>query len=854
MARYPNILCRVNAIKPEFVVRYVENFPKKPLPANEFYECVEKKMEGFYSRNYKQAPLQWGLYYEDGGFCYPRFDRNISIDEAKQYIDVWLHNLVIPNPYCNLSQIKEPINLIVLLCEYMISNPSVRYLHDIAYGACKERVKAIDILKNTINQTNLFKIKRGKFRYYKVTVKKNYIENISDCDNQESLLKLAKFFKEVYDSEDELTSIPDDVLGKSLTFDEIKNLPNVDKVLNFKPEYNQIVNFVDDFNIKYKSYKNMDSKEYFHLFDSVKTSFNQDAPLQQVFYGAPGTGKSFAVNEVTKQYPDTIRTTFHPDSDYSTFVGAYKPSTTTVDRYGLNGIDTVALKYPDGDHAGDPIPESKIEYKFVKQAFLKAYIKAWKNYVKAWKNFITSSGLMVHSLINGPKESWLLTSLEGDEIKYTKTEIFSIEEYRDLVQKYWAKEMHKAKPEIGTHDHYGATACFWYKGQTPTTLTAEACWEAVFTELKNNSVIIGTPSTQTYRVSLEDGNIVVRSEYTTKKDKIENTDKETGSVRSAISKIINEYNLKTFDEGWLRLKNEIEKAKSPKSDPQYLVIEEINRGNCAQIFGDLFQLLDRKNGFSSYPIEADEDIRKALLEENPEDGLSFGKDGLSLSQEQRDYINQHYYQGDDVATKIQKGQVLVLPPNLYIWATMNTSDQSLFPIDSAFKRRWDWMYVPIQYEKMFKIGNEEKQNRSYSFVIKIGGNEYSWIKFLKQVNKKIYDLTDSEDKQMGNYFVDLPNGLTTIDENTFKNKVMFYLWNDICKDERENNENFYKTKDGGFSFNQLFESKGQELLIGFLDTFEDILIDKETSDGTSGNLDAGAPSQTPQESANHDNP
>ena len=153
-----------------------------------------------------------------------------------------------------------------------------------------------------------------------------------------------------------------------------------------------------------------------------------------------------------------------------------------------------------------------------------------------------------------------------------------------------------------------------------------------------------------------------------------------------------------------------------------------------------------------------------------------------------------------------------------------------------------------------KSGNEEKQNRSYSFVIKIGGNEYSWIKFLKQVNKKIYDLTDSEDKQMGNYFVDLPNGLTTIDENTFKNKVMFYLWNDICKDERENNENFYKTKDGEFSFNQLFESKGQELLIGFLDTFEDILIDKETSDGTSGNLDAGAPSQTPQESANHDNP
>ena len=571
---------------------------------------------------------------------------------------------------------------------------------------------------------------------------------------------------------------------------------------------------------------------------------DNDKAIQVIYYGAPGTGKSYAVNEVTKQYPETIRTTFHPDSDYSTFVGAYKPSTTTVARYGLNGKDTVALRYPDGDFKDDPITESKIEYKFVKQAFLKAYIKAWKNYIKAWKNFKNSSGLMVHSLTNGPKESWLLTSLEGDEIKYTKTEIISIEEYMKLVKGYWDKEMNKAKPEIGTHNHYGATACFWYKKQNPSTLTAEACWEAVLTELKNNSVIIGTPSSQTYRVSLEKGDIVVRSESTAKKETINNKDKETGSVQSAISKIINDYQLQNFDEGWRRLKNEIEKAKSPKSVPQYLVIEEINRGNCAQVFGDLFQLLDRKNGFSSYPIEADEDIRKALLEENPEDGLSFGKDGLSLSQEQRDYINQHYYQGDDVATKIQKGQVLVLPPNLYIWATMNTSDQSLFPIDSAFKRRWDWVYVPIQYEEEFMLDGKNKINRSYHFVIKIDeNNQYRWIEFIKEVNKKICDLTGSEDKQIGNYFVDLPNGETEIDEKTFKNKVMFYLWNDICKDEFGigNQKNFYRTKDEEFSFNRLFEANGQQQLIKFLDNIEGIKI---TTSTTAGNT---PPTSTPSD-------
>ena len=91
MARYPNILCRVNAIKPEFIVRYVENFPKEPLPSAQFYEYVERRMPGFHSRNYKQAPLQWGLYYEENNYCYPRFNQNISLNEARQYIDVWLH-------------------------------------------------------------------------------------------------------------------------------------------------------------------------------------------------------------------------------------------------------------------------------------------------------------------------------------------------------------------------------------------------------------------------------------------------------------------------------------------------------------------------------------------------------------------------------------------------------------------------------------------------------------------------------------------------------------------------------------------------------------------------------------------
>lgn len=151
----------------------------------------------------------------------------------------------------------------------------------------------------------------------------------------------------------------------------------------------------------------------------------------------------------------------------------------------------------------------------------------------------------------------------------------------------------------------------------------------------------------------------------------------------------------------------------------YLIIEEINRGNCAQIFGDLFQLLDRdENGASEYTIKADTDL-KVFLEEK------LGKDKPG----------------------IEDGE-LCLPSNLYIYATMNTSDQSLFPIDSAFKRRWDWEYEPIKYK------NED-------WVIEVQEDTYSWVSFQKEINKRIFDATSSEDKMLGDYFVNPSDGVIT---------------------------------------------------------------------------------------------
>ena len=314
--------------------------------------------------------------------------------------------------------------------------------------------------------------------------------------------------------------------------------------------------------------------------------------LQQIFYGAPGTGKSHTIKEETKE-SDVIRTTFHPDTDYSTFVGAYKPTTALL---------------PICDELGQPMKigattlhKEQIVYEFVAQSFLQAYVNAWKK----------------------------------------------------------------------------------------------------------------------------------------------------------------------FD----------------KDDKQYLVIEEINRGNCAQIFGDLFQLLDRNDyGFSDYPIKADADMKRQLQK-------AFA--GLVIAQ--KDKINA-MYEGKDIVSQVLDGDILILPNNLYIWATMNTSDQSLFPIDSAFKRRWDWTYMPIS--------NAEKD-----WIIEVDGSKYDWWQFLEKINEKIGSTTNFEDKKLGYFFCKAQDGV--ISAKTFVGKVIFYLWNDVFKDY-EFGDAIFNDEDGSkLSFDKFYTSEGK---------------------------------------------
>lgn len=245
------------------------------------------------------------------------------------------------------------------------------------------------------------------------------------------------------------------------------------------------------------------------------------------------------------------------------------------------------------------------------------------------------------------------------------------------------------------------------------------------------------------------------------------------------------------------------------AEPVYLIIEEINRGNCAQVFGDIFQLLDREGGFSKYPICADDDLHRHL--ESVFKGLDFGSQ----------------------YAKVQTGEELVLPDNLYIWATMNTSDQSLFPMDSAFKRRWDWEYVPISEG----VDENTKQKLYWNIVVKDvekqpDGTEkevsmlYSWWQFLQIINTKIYHLTDSEDKELGYFFVK-PDSAEGISAKLFVNKVVFYLWTDVYKNYGV--DNIFKGSDNGATteeekakgvpFRQFFDETGKNANTGTLKNF-----------------------------------
>ena len=453
--------------------------------------------------------------------------------------------------------------------------------------------------------------------------------------------------------------------------------------------------------------------QYAVILNGAKRVYNAAggniSTLQTIYFGSPGTGKSRQVKDSLKDVPEgqIFRTTFHPDSDYASFVGCYKP--------------------------------------------------------------------MCHSVA---------------------AQTCKVLDYDELVA--------KLKQTLGEHSSNltSGFALFGFECRE-SILDMEKSGEHTISELVEDAYKAGSTYDTTIRAGMQ-----IKEE----------------TVLPESSRISYEFSPQVFTKAYC-------KAWKNPDKPIYLIIEEINRGNCAQIFGDLFQLLDRKDGVSEYPIVADTDLRFYLEEElsNTEDGETDGSEGI-------------------------EGGKLRLPSNFNIVATMNTSDQSLFPMDSAFKRRWEWKYIPTtapkgkdrQMELTIKNSIETKDGRK----INAGNYEYSWKDFLSNINARILNVTHSEDKQLGYWFVKADEVSGSISISTFVSKVVFYLWNDVFKDVGAKDTNPFTIKVNGkneiMSFNSFFEENTEGKVVeslGVLHTFlanvgltpEPVLMEKSETDGDSGN-------------------
>lgn len=219
---------------------------------------------------------------------------------------------------------------------------------------------------------------------------------------------------------------------------------------------------------------------------------------------------------------------------------------------------------------------------------------------------------------------------------------------------------------------------------------------------------------------------------------------------------------------------ESEKTGTPK--PCLLIIEEINRANVSAVFGDIFQLLDRNDSnISKYPIHTTEDIKK--------------------------------YLADQLGGNIDEYSTIEIPNNMYIWATMNSADQGVYPMDTAFKRRWDFTYLSIN----------EKEEGIKNYKIKVGENEYNWNDLRKAINHVLLEECKvNEDKLMGPYFISNDSlKKSIVDSNelvkVFKNKVIMYLFDDAAKHKRSTIFSGCSTCNSYYKICQEFENKGIEI-------------------------------------------
>lgn len=382
--------------------------------------------------------------------------------------------------------------------------------------------------------------------------------------------------------------------------------------------------------------------------DQSESKSNISDPRNLIYFGAPGTGKSFKLNaDVKEKFTDGSgenateryeRVTFYPTYSYAQFVGCYKPV--------MKDKNTAAGK------------TEEIAYEFVPGPFLRVLVNALRDFFSPLKSFdLTPYAQMT-------KEQLL------DEVR--------------------ARGLHVSKFKV----YSSGPGRPW----------------------KNKQELIRT---------LEDHDAR-------------------------------------------------EKSVSVHSQDHCLVIEEINRANAAAVFGDVFQLLDRdsKSGESEYDIAASEDVKRFLQEEFKD--YSPSKEGDSEESKKRNplFFLKVDFKKDAKGKDTNEWEScrLRIPSNMYIWATMNSADQGVFPMDTAFKRRWEFEYVGI---------DEGVTDKLKTWTIGSTGGP-NWNSLRMAVNGLLSSAGVNEDKLMGPWFVKPENG-SVVSEKQFTSKVLMYLWEDAAR-------------------------------------------------------------------------
>lgn len=408
--------------------------------------------------------------------------------------------------------------------------------------------------------------------------------------------------------------------------------------------------------------------------------------LQKILFGAPGTGKSKRLaDEAGAAFNENYieRVTFHPNYSFAQFVGTYKPVQDEFDS------DKIRYEYIPG-----PFMRTLVNSYFDKKAYRNRVGEIVKDAKELLKKNLESTNSIESELQEKQKNAKKKVSEIGYYVAPCNLEDWNFfKNVKHIGQYEWWRN---PPAEIGVGDivfiHVGSTGIKNTKDPHDKS-GVYAIATVVSDEIKEME---GKKWVKLRfdEISLDEP--LIESDFFKGDNPNNNILNFQGKTDGAKLIVDFEKNLKKF---------------TPRN--HLLLIEEINRANVAAVFGDVFQLLDRKDGVSEYPVAASEDIKRYLKDNGIEDC-----------------------------------DELKIPSNMYIWATMNSADQGVFPMDTAFKRRWEFEYIDIDHN--------ESIVEDYLIPIKNVGSEYSFVKWnllRKKINDCLSNIGINEDKLMGPFFV-----------------------------------------------------------------------------------------------------